>query len=136
MRQSRMPLFAHFAVVAVLCLSTQGLAAQQGETYDIVLRGGRVMDPETGLDAVRNVGINGTTIAAITAQPLSGRTVIDVGGLVVGPGIDRATFAEPAQFSAGIVHVLVNGTLVVTDEKVIDGVFPGVGIRRPVALVP
>ena len=50
--------------------------------------------------------------------------------------IDRATFAEPAQFSTGIVHVLVNGTLVVTDEKVIDGVFPGVGIRRRVAPVP
>ena len=48
--------------------------------------------------------------------------------------IDRATFAEPAQFSEGIVHVLVNGTFVVQDEMVLEGVFPGVGIRR-VALV-
>ena len=50
--------------------------------------------------------------------------------------IDRATFAEPAQFSEGIVHVMVNGTLVVTDEQVLDGVFPGKGIRRRVRLVP
>jgi dihydroorotase len=49
--------------------------------------------------------------------------------------IDRATYAEPAQYSEGIVHVLVNGTFVVRDERLIDGVFPGVGIRRPLALV-
>lgn len=50
--------------------------------------------------------------------------------------IDRATFAEPAQFSDGIVHVLVNGTFVVRDEEIIDGVFPGVGIRREPAPIP
>ncbi len=49
--------------------------------------------------------------------------------------IDRATFAEPAQFSEGIVHVLVNGTFVVQDETVLEGVFPGVGIRRSGTLV-
>ena len=49
--------------------------------------------------------------------------------------IDRATFAEPAQFSEGIVHVLVNGTFVVQDEMVLEGVFPGVGIRRSGTLV-
>ena len=36
------------------------------QTYDVVLRGGRVMDPESGLDAVRDVGIRGGTIAAIS----------------------------------------------------------------------
>ncbi len=52
--------------------------------------------------------------------------------------IDRATFAEPAQFSEGIVHVLVNGTFVVQDETVLEGVFPGVGIRRGIGptLIP
>ncbi len=49
--------------------------------------------------------------------------------------IDRATFAEPAQFSEGIVHVLVNGTFVVQDETVLEGVFPGIGIRRRATLV-
>jgi dihydroorotase len=54
--------------------------------FDIVLRGGRVMDPETGLDAVRNVGITGGTIAAVTEEPLEGNIVIDASGLVVSPG--------------------------------------------------
>jgi dihydroorotase len=47
--------------------------------------------------------------------------------------IDRATYADPAQYSEGIVHVLVNGTFVVRDGQLLDGVFPGVGIRRPMA---
>jgi dihydroorotase len=54
--------------------------------FDIVLRGGRVMDPETGLDAVRNVGINGGTIAAIRSESLEGTIVVDASGLVVAPG--------------------------------------------------
>ena len=59
------------------------LFAQQ---YDIVLEGGRVMDPETGIDAVRNVGIRDGKIASISASQLSGRRVIHAGGLVVAPG--------------------------------------------------
>src|SRR5205085_10059598 len=59
------------------------LAAQQ---YDIVLANGRVMDPESNLDAVRHVGINADKIASISASPLKGRTVVDVKGLVVAPG--------------------------------------------------
>ena len=46
--------------------------------------------------------------------------------------IDRATFAEPAVASAGIVHVIVNGTFVVRDEALVAGAVPGVAIRRPV----
>jgi N-acyl-D-aspartate/D-glutamate deacylase len=53
---------------------------------EIVLRGGRVMDPETGLDAVRNVGIEGGTIVAISEEPLEGTVVVDAAGLVVSPG--------------------------------------------------
>ena len=56
------------------------------ETYDVVIRGGRVMDPETGLDAIRNVGIRGQTIVAISEEALEGETVIDATGFVVGPG--------------------------------------------------
>ena len=33
--------------------------AHQNSDYDLVITGGRVIDPETGLDAVRNVGIKG-----------------------------------------------------------------------------
>jgi len=56
------------------------------QTYDVVLQGGRVMDPESGTDAVMNVGINDGRIMAMSSDPLDGREVVDVSGLVVAPG--------------------------------------------------
>jgi N-acyl-D-aspartate/D-glutamate deacylase len=66
-----------------LLLSTTIVSAQQ---YDLVLKGGRVMDPETGLDAVRDVGIRDGKIVRISSETLSGRRVIQADGLVVAPG--------------------------------------------------
>lgn len=66
-----------------LLLATTTLAAQQ---YDLVLEGGRVMDPETGLDAVRNVGIREGKIVRISPEKLAGRRVVSANGLVVAPG--------------------------------------------------
>jgi dihydroorotase len=43
--------------------------------------------------------------------------------------IDRATYANPAQPSEGIRHVLVGGTFVVRDEQLVPGVHPGRAIR-------
>jgi N-acyl-D-aspartate/D-glutamate deacylase len=56
------------------------------ERYDLVIRGGRVIDPETSLDAVRNVGIRAGQIVALSESALSGTRVIDATGLVVAPG--------------------------------------------------
>jgi hypothetical protein len=69
--------------LCLLVLSTNVLAAQQ---YDLVIEGGRVIDPETGLDAVRNVGVRDGKIARISSEALSGRRVVHAGGLVVAPG--------------------------------------------------
>src|SRR5208282_3560813 len=69
--------------LCLLVFSTTLVAAQQ---YDLVLEGGRVMDPETGLDAVRNVGIHDRKIMRISSEALSGRRIIHAGGLVVTPG--------------------------------------------------
>ena len=66
-----------------LALSSTIVCAQQ---YELVLDGGRVMDPETGLDAVRNVGIRDGKIVRISSEALRGRRVIDAHGLVVAPG--------------------------------------------------
>jgi dihydroorotase len=60
--------------------------SQPVRTYDIVLAGGRVIDPETRLDAVRYVGIIQNRIAEISSGPLKGKEVIDVSGMVVSPG--------------------------------------------------
>lgn len=54
--------------------------------HDIVIAGGRVIDPETGLDAIRNVAIDGDKIVAISEFALDGDVVIDARGHVVSPG--------------------------------------------------
>jgi N-acyl-D-aspartate/D-glutamate deacylase len=61
-------------------------AASPAEDYDIVIANGRVIDPETKLDAVRHVGISGGKIRAVSEAPLKGRRTIDAKGLVVAPG--------------------------------------------------
>jgi N-acyl-D-aspartate/D-glutamate deacylase len=67
----------------LLVLASSAVVAQQ---YDLVIEGGRVLDPETGLDATCNVGITGGKIARISPDPLHGQRVISAGGLVVAPG--------------------------------------------------
>jgi N-acyl-D-aspartate/D-glutamate deacylase len=69
--------------LCILWFSTTLLAAQQ---YDLVLEGGRVLDPETGLDGVRNVGVRDGKIVRISSETLSGRRVLHASGLVVAPG--------------------------------------------------
>ncbi|NDW45649.1 amidohydrolase family protein [Ruegeria sp. PrR005] len=53
---------------------------------DIVIMNGRVIDPETGLDAIRNVAIQDGRISAISEFPLEGNIVVDATGHVVSPG--------------------------------------------------
>src|SRR5438552_18867836 len=62
------------------------LHAQASARYDLVILGGRVMDPASGLHAVRNVAIAGGRVAAITTGRIAGRDTIDARGLVVAPG--------------------------------------------------
>ena len=66
--------------------------------YDRVILGGHVMDPASGLDAVRNIGLSGGRIAVITTEPISGRDTIDARGLVVAPGfIDLHAHGQTAE---------------------------------------
>lgn len=71
----------------VLCLlAALSPALARSQTYDVVIQDGRVIDPETGLDAVRNVGIAHGKIAKVSTEPLAGQRVISARGLVVAPG--------------------------------------------------
>ncbi|HEX6629120.1 MAG TPA: amidohydrolase family protein [Gemmatimonadaceae bacterium] len=54
--------------------------------YDRVILGGRVVDPQSGLDAVRNIGLRDGRIAVITTEAMQGRDTVDARGLVVAPG--------------------------------------------------
>lgn len=94
----QLPIF-RFVLFASVLLS---LGCQQ--QYDVVIAGGRVIDPESGLDAVRDVGVNGTTIAAISEDGLSGRRVLDAAGHVVVPGfIDLHQHGqEPENYAAHV----------------------------------
>ena len=65
---------------------TAPLAPASVESYDLIIAGGRVIDPETGLDAVRHVGIRAGAVAALSEAPLEGGAIVDVAGLVVAPG--------------------------------------------------
>ena len=54
--------------------------------FDVVLRGGRVVDPESGLDAVRDVAIAGDRVSRIGPGLPPGRLELDVAGQVVTAG--------------------------------------------------
>ncbi|MEO1733024.1 MAG: amidohydrolase family protein [Pseudomonadota bacterium] len=62
------------------------LSSGSAQTFDTVILNGRAIDPETGLDAVRHIGITGDEIAAISEFPLNGAIEIDASGHVVSPG--------------------------------------------------
>jgi len=56
-------------------------------TFDLVVRGGRVMDPDSGFDAVADVGVDAGSVTSIEIKGgLNGATVLDAAGLVVAPG--------------------------------------------------
>jgi hypothetical protein len=87
-------------------VSTRGESRQTAHTsasskvYDIVIRNGRVMDPETRLDAIRNIGVNGGVIRIISTKPLRGRVVIDATGPVVAPGYIDVIWEIPTMFES------------------------------------
>ena len=77
-----------------------------------MLSGGRVIDPETKLDAIRNVGIINNRIAQISTETLKGRLTINVSGLVVAHGfIDlhihgRSNVEQEYQLHDGVTTAL------------------------------
>jgi len=90
----------NLTVLATLGLAALawGFAAQPATEYDVVIAGGRVVDPESGFDGTRNVGITAGRIAEISASTLRGRTTVDAHGLVVAPGfIDVHAHGQTAE---------------------------------------
>jgi hypothetical protein len=82
MNQTSVASFSRALVLATSLLAACG----RGPSYDLVIANGRVIDPESGLDSVRHVGIRGGRIEAVSASPLNGTRVIDATGHVVAPG--------------------------------------------------
>jgi len=59
------------ALMALACAGFPLIAA--GQTYDLVINNGRVMDPETMYDDIANVGVKDGRIAAITKEKITGK---------------------------------------------------------------
>ena len=72
--------------IASMALVSALAACAQPTSHDLVIANGRVMDPESGLDAVRFVGIDSGRITAISERPLTGKRIIDAANDVVAPG--------------------------------------------------
>ena len=83
---TRAPQLSFFAIMLIATAVSCGPQQASNADLDLVIRGGRVMDPESGLDAIRNVGVREDRIEVITEDPLEGARVIDAVGLVVAPG--------------------------------------------------
>lgn len=104
-------------ILWVFCLAAGSATAGD---YPLVIRHGRVMDPETGLDAVRYVGIRGDRIARLSAEPLRGDREIDASGLVVAPGFIDLNTHSPTPL--GQYYQLMDG--VTTALELEAGAFP------------
>lgn len=61
-------------------------ACSRPPQYDLVIANGRVMDPASRVDAVRNIGVSGGRIVAISEGKLEGRETLNAEGYVVSPG--------------------------------------------------
>jgi hypothetical protein len=101
-RRLVMAVFWWSVLLAVALLPVSwGTASAATDTYDVVIVKGRVLDPESQLDAIRNLGIVKGTIQAVTTDALHGRKTIDASGLVVAPGfIDLHSHGQaPANYA-------------------------------------
>lgn len=70
----------------ILQLGTFSAQSAADTVYDRVILGGRVIDPASNLDAVRNIGLHDGRIAVITTAAIRGRDTVGARGLVVVPG--------------------------------------------------
>ena len=93
----------------------------QGQTYDLLIKNGHVIDPANRIDAVMDVAITGARIARVAAgiPAAQGRKVIDASGLYVTPGLidlhahvfgsEESVFPDDTALIAGTTTVVDAG---------------------------
>ena len=92
-----------FFVFAFLPVALPAALPAQERDLDLVITGGRVLDPETGLDAIRDIGVARNEIVAISREVLANRlkqggALLDAAGKVVAPGfIDLHAHGQSAE---------------------------------------
>ncbi len=91
------------AVLGLFLIAFGGVTGlAQAEPYDLVISNGRVIDPESGLDGVRHVGIRDGSIVAISETALDGDQELDASGKVVAPGFIDIHTHSPSRLGAAI----------------------------------
>jgi dihydroorotase len=77
------------AALPLLLLLASAASVPAEPKYDLLLRGGHLIDPKSGTSAVRDVAIAGGRIAAVAARidPAEAAKAVDVSGLYVTPGL-------------------------------------------------
>ena len=108
-----------FAAICGVC-ALYAAPFQAAGVYDLVIANGRVIDPESGLDGVRHIGIVSGVVRAVASERLEGRAAIDASGLVVAPG-----FIDLHQHAQRAVNPAFDAL------KAMYGVAPGRGVRAP-----
>ena len=93
------------AVAGLAFVTLWGCGGGRQANYELVIAGGRVMDPESRLDEVKHVGMRGGRIEAISNAPLQGTRVLDASNHVVAPGfIDLHEHGQVEQSYAMMVR--------------------------------
>ncbi|MFT7651501.1 MAG: cytosine/adenosine deaminase-related metal-dependent hydrolase [Candidatus Azotimanducaceae bacterium] len=104
------------ALTCVLALYSAWSMAE----YDWVIKSGRVMDPATGLDEIRDIGITDGKITAVSARPLDGENIVNARGLIVAPGfIDLHAHGQDERSNE---FQVLDGVTTVFEAEI--GVFP------------
>jgi N-acyl-D-aspartate/D-glutamate deacylase len=121
-RSSTVPPPPTTGVSAVQPSLDRSVVAPDDRVHDVVVAGGRVIDPETGFDAVAHVGIDGDTVSRISLDPLVGSTTLDASGLVVAPGFIDVLSYPPNGY--GEWHKIADG---VTTNLCMHGIDDSMG---------
>jgi Amidohydrolase family len=108
MQGVRTPTLPTVGLLVMLSACRDVPPSQSAPVYDLVIVNARVMDPASGLDAIRTVGVTGGTIRAVSDGPLQGRDTLDARGLVVAPGF--IDLHQHAQDAAGYRVAALDGT--------------------------
>jgi dihydroorotase-like cyclic amidohydrolase len=116
------------SLVALLFSSLYGWA----DEFDVAINNGRVIDPVSGLDAVRHLGIVNGKIAAVSERPLAGHRVIDAENLIVAPGF--IDLHSHAMTPAGQEYQLFDG--VTTALELEAGAYPANRVKDSLVSAP
>ena len=99
MKKTLLTLFITALLFSSCNETTTKKGADPNQEFDVVILNGRVMDPETNFDGIRNVGVKDGKIAIITESEIKGKETIDATGHVVAPGFIEGHQHATDQFS-------------------------------------